>query len=86
MRSINTFKVRLTKVESTHNIFRTDVVEGVTQLDYPVPGELFVMFSESLTDPEKIRFVQTSPIKEVVTDGSSYLFKTVNSTYRLEYL
>lgn len=82
-------KVKLTKVASSHNNVRTDVVEGVTPTWPPEVGTGFVLFGEGLEVPGSVRMIGTTPIQEVKPlmsgpDCQEFVIKTENSTYRLE--
>lgn len=74
-------RVRLTKVESTHNNLRTDVVEGECS-HLPTIGLRFVMYSDPVEVFGNMRYVSTSPVQAITQDG----FRTLNSTYKLEVL
>jgi hypothetical protein len=75
-------RVRLTKLESTHNNLRTDVVEGILlsplHLGYPIYVECEPL--NKLDDYR--RCVTTTPIVSIEGD----IYKTKNSTYRIEVL
>lgn len=81
-----TYKVKLTKVKSTHTNLRTDTVEG-TAFALPEVGDSFAMFGEPL-DPNvgNMRGVYTTEIKSCERIGNEFQFTTLNSTYRLEVL
>ncbi len=79
------FKVKLTKIESSHKNLRTDIVEGLTE-SMPVVDQDFVMFAEALEPGGTIRYIRTSPVKEVTEDRNGLSFKTNNSSYRLELI
>lgn len=78
-------KVCLTRIESTHNNLRTDVVEGEALWE-PVVGSHFVMTAKSLTDPVKTRVITTSTITSISLLDNRIFFETENSTYCLEKL
>ncbi len=79
-------KVKLTKISNNVNDLRTNSVEGTTG-KMPVVGSYFSMAAESLTPENNVRLVSTSLIQEIdqISD-SEVVFKTLNSTYRLEFL
>jgi hypothetical protein len=77
------YKVKLTRVASNHARLRTDTVEGECSL-LPTVGECFIMTAPGLEFGT--RFVNTSPVKEIIKDGSTERFKTENSEYQLELL
>lgn len=81
-----TYKVKLTKIKSTHSNLRTDTVEGVTY-GLPEVGKGFTMFGEPL-DPNvgNMRGVYTTEIKVCDRTGNEFMFVTENSTYKLEVL
>ena len=82
---MKSYRVRLNKIISTHENLRTSEVEGES-LALPTIGEGFILIGKSLTEGANARLVVTSEIKEVEQDGIDYVFKTLNSTYRLEIL
>lgn len=73
-------KVRLTKIESSHNNLRTDIVEG-DLLYWPGVGESIIVTAKPLVEGG-MRLVRTSPVSKIEGD----LFHTLNSVYRLERL
>jgi hypothetical protein len=75
-------KVVLTKLVSTHNSLRTDVVEGYAPF-YPTKGASFIMFSTPLEKDYDIRTITTSEVQDIMYQEDRYLFKTENSTYEL---
>lgn len=79
------YKVRLTKIVSTHNNLRTNEIEGMSS-SLPVVGQGFNLTGESLTKGMNARLVSTTEIKEIEQKGNEYIFKTLNSTYKLEVL
>lgn len=86
---IETFKIRLTKLNSTHQNLRTDVVEGVIHKK-PELFECLEIYAKPL-DPTKFeRYVKTSPIMDIERFDEvgidSINFNTLNSRYRLEYI
>jgi hypothetical protein len=80
-----TYQVKLTKIKSTHNNLRTDVIEGKT-FKLPEVGDSFAMFGEPLTEGFDTRAVYTTEIKVCDRQGNEFMFVTENSTYKLEVL
>lgn len=79
-------QVRLTKLNSTHNNLRTDVIEGEC-IYLPRTGYSFVMTSEPLNPNASFRQIATSNVQSIFTlNDKSMEFKTMNSTYLLEVL
>lgn len=79
-------QVRLTKLNSNHRELRTDVVNGVIKRWYDV-GECFEMVAPPLDTDMEVRYIRTTPIKSIeVVDDDTRILKTVNSTYKLEYI
>ena len=83
-------KVILSKILSTHENLRTDVIKGNT-LELPEIGLRFMLTGESLDNEMDVRVVLTS--KVVWTShycdnegNQSIKFATENSTYNLEVL
>jgi hypothetical protein len=87
--SDKSYKIILTKIKSNHSSLRTDVVEGHT-FAYPTKGMPFVMFSKSLTDPDKTRVISTTQVEKVWamedTPASIVYFSTKNSDYKVQIL
>lgn len=80
-------QVRLTRVKSTHNLLRTPEVVGDSNSLPLVIGKCFSMTAPSLTTFASIRYVETTPIEEIIQqDDKTYEFRTQNSTYKLELL
>lgn len=77
------YKVKLTKVRSTHTKLRTDEVEGGTS-DLPQIGENFVLLGQGLEFGSRI--ITTTEVKSVEKIKNEYMFSTLNSTYKLEVL
>lgn len=77
------YKVKLTRITSNHTKLRTDTVEGDCTL-LPTIGQCFFMTGKGLEFGT--RFVNTSPVKEIVKDGLIEKFKTENSEYQLEII
>ena len=69
---------RLYKISSTHRNLRTETVDGEAP-ELPSVGGVFTLLGKGLEFG--VRFVETTPIKECTQLGSSFLFKTYNSTY-----
>ena len=83
---MKTYHVVLTKVESNHNNLRTNEIEGHT-LYLPDVGQGFNLVGESLTPGLSHRMINTTEVKSVESIGQDeYLFKTLNSTYKLKVL
>lgn len=79
-------KVRLTQLSSTHDRVRTKEIEGTTAI-LPRVGETFVMFGEPLEIDAGVRVLWTSEIQEVEQpERGVWIFRTENSTYKLELL
>lgn len=80
-------KVKLKKIESTHNNLRTNEIEGKTT-HIPEVGHPFQIFGESLTEGNDFRCVTTTEVKEseYKEDSRIFTFKTLNSLYELEIL
>ncbi len=82
---MKTYKVKLTKVRSSHSNVRTNEIEGET-LDLPEAGKSFVLIGESLAFKGGGRIIETTLIEKVEKMDNEYLFHTANSTYKLEVL
>lgn len=80
---MNQYDVRLTKIHSLHNNLRTDTIEGVTN-NLPETGSSFIMFAEGLDFGTRV--ITTSLVQNVEQIGNEYLFRTLNSAYKLEVL
>ena len=86
---IETFKIRLTKLDSTHENLRTDIVEGIIHKK-PELHECLEIYAKSLTLEAAERYIKTSPIMsieyfdEVGIDTINFM--TLKSRYRLEYI
>lgn len=80
-------KVKLTRIESSHNLIRTKEMIGWTG-SIPEKGYDIQVFGESLTEGMDFRKIQTSLIQESTYDKETktFTFKTLNSTYTLEIL
>jgi len=76
-------KVKLTRIESTHNNLRTDSVKGVC-FDFPVVGEAFTMYGGTLTGVSGVRAIITSSVEWIKMVDGDFIFKTKNSLYELE--
>lgn len=79
------YKVKLTKIESNHGNLRTNEVEGLSW-DLPTIGDNFSVIGDSLTEGMDARVVTTTEIKSVEHFDTHCIFKTLNSTYKLEIL
>lgn len=80
------YSVKLTKIHSNHQNLRTDEIEGTTEA-LPVVSKSFTMIGEALTPGASFRQIITTPVMsiEVLDEGSSMVFSTMNSQYGLEY-
>jgi hypothetical protein len=74
-------RIRIKKIESTHDNLRTDEVEG-DALFPPQEGQRFVMYAEPIVPLASFRMVTTSR----VTDVYATHFKTLHSTYAYEVI
>ncbi len=79
------FNVKLTQIESTHNIVRTKITEGKTH-SLPEVGQPFQLFADPLQKGYDYRDIRTSYVQSVVQDKNGFTFKTLNSTYRVELI
>lgn len=79
-------KVKLIKIQSTHNNLRT--VEAVGQLmEHPTVGHSFLLVSEPLNPEAQARLIRSSPIKKVTQLQDKLIeVQTENSTYHFETL
>jgi hypothetical protein len=88
------YKVKLEKINSTHDNLRTSEVIGTTMYERPIQNDYFSMISEPLTKGKDIRHVMTSRVKKVrnVEDENgnklpnTFEFVTEFSLYRITYL
>lgn len=80
-------KVKLTKIQSSHNKVRTDEVNGESD-NLPEIGKRFVLLGEALVKADgNMRIVYTTSVSELTNiSDKSMEFKTQNSTYRLDIL
>lgn len=78
-------KGKLIKIESNHNLLRTDEIVGSWPF-FPEVGSGFVIYSEPLDkEGNTVRYVRTSKVQEIEQlYDKIWEFKTQNSTYRLE--
>lgn len=77
------FKINLEKFESTNTNLRTKTVLGQTD-ELPEVNHTFVMMAESLTPGGTFRYIETSLVKEIVSQDDKVIrFKTENSTYQI---
>lgn len=79
------FTVKLTQIESNHDVVRTKITEGRTY-SLPEVGKCFRLFGDSLTEGCAFRDILTSKVQEVKEDKNGFTFKTLNSTYRVELI
>jgi hypothetical protein len=89
------YKVRLTKVSSSHNYVRDDVIEGECE-KLPHKGFCFTLFAKPKVKvrmdggENNTRVIFTTPIvsiSEMLTmNGIVFEFETINSKYKLEVL
>lgn len=80
------YQVKLTKVESSHSILRTNDVIGECD-SLPVLGGSFEMYGEGLV--AGIRYISTSVVTSIEQDSSKsqlIIFYTLYSKYKLEIL
>ncbi len=82
---VTMFNVKLTQIESTHDIVRTKITEGKTYA-LPTVGECFQLFADPLDKSMGYRDLRTSYVQSVVEDKNGFTFKTLNSTYRVELI
>ncbi len=82
---MKTYKVKLTKVRSSHSNVRTNEMEGEA-ISLPCVGQSFVLIGKSLEFEGGGRIIETTPIEKVEKMNNEYLFHTANSTYKLEVL
>ena len=75
--------VKLTKLYSTHNRVRTNIIIGQCE-SWPAVGQSFTMTAPPLHIAYGMRVVVTTPIVELEGSERLCVFKTHNSTYRLE--
>lgn len=78
-------RVRLVRLESTHNNMRTDEIIGEC-IALPKEGERFIMTAPPLKTPHGHREIVTTPVLHVVRGPFCHLFKTKNSSYQLDLL
>lgn len=83
------FKVKLIKLNSSHNNLRTPEIVGVCE-ELPIVGSMFSMTGDplELDIEEGIRFILTTPIIISNYDevNKQYIFSTANSHYKLEVI
>ena len=75
------YNITMCKVKGGERI-RTDIVHG-TCLDYPIIGESFALFAESLSFQAGVRLITTSRVKNITEQDDSLIIETQNSTYQL---
>lgn len=80
-------RVKLTQKETNYDRMRTKEVVGKTT-HIPEVGEIFLMFSESLTPGGLFRTVNTSKIETCgwFPQERKFVFRTQNSVYEVEVL
>ena len=75
-------KVKLLKLQSTHNNLRTNEIDGEC-IDLPEIGQSFILLGEALNPDAKVRAIRTTPVQELKKEGNVMTFKTLNSIYEL---
>lgn len=76
-------RVLLTKITSTHEDLRTDVIEGYLYSTNPVEvGKSITVMAEPLDREMDVRCIRTSPVQRIEGD----LYHTLKSTYKIEFL
>lgn len=80
-------KCKLTRVKSTHNNLRSDVIIGECDRP-PMVGYEFYMEADPFEADGGRRYVRTTPVVSFEPDVkiSTWLFNTRNSTYLFEEL
>lgn len=79
-------RVKLTKIQSTHQNLRTNEIEGETGR-LPTIGERFSLFGKALNTAAHLRVVVTTEVRETKTLSSGTIrFETENSTYEVELI
>lgn len=76
------YNVTLSKIQGGYAI-RTDVTTGTCNR-LPAVGQMFEMFVSSGTSSDNYRWITTSSVKSVSEHDKTILFKTQNSTYRID--
>ena len=76
-------KVRLIKLESTHENLRTDVVEGTLEVP-PQIGEHMLILADPIDQDADVRYIMTSEITGVLYQPGIWHVSTKNSTYQVE--
>ena len=74
---------RLTKIFSTHDRVRTNVVEGELKFT-PTVGFPLQMIAPPLDKQADARFICTTPIKKIEEKDGKQMIHTANSLYSLE--
>ncbi len=78
------YNVKLTKVDSTNQNLRSSEILGWAH-DLPEYGKRFEMYSAPVDPDMDLRVISTSPVAEIIgQDDETVVFKTQNSTYKLE--
>jgi hypothetical protein len=75
--------VKLTKLCSNHDAIRTATITGECVL-LPIKGRIFTMVALPLDKTKVVRYIHTTVIQDIINDGTTYMFHTRNSTYRLD--
>lgn len=70
------------KLSNNENAVRTKEMEG-RFANPPTRGERFVIFGESLTPEGQLRMINTSPVVEIQTTPTGWIFQTLNSKYEV---
>lgn len=79
-------RAKLTRLSSTHNNLRSDVIEGEAEL-LPEIGASFILMAAPLDEViTGTRVVWTTDVKSISRiDQTTIEFSTQNSSYRLEH-
>jgi hypothetical protein len=77
------YNITLTKLCSNHNHVRSPIIEGECVF-LPIKGRIFTMVATPLDKTKAVRYIHTTVIQEIINDGTTYMFHTRNSTYRLD--
>jgi hypothetical protein len=82
------YNVKLTKIDSSHDIVRTNEIVGVA-VKLPEIGATFQMLSEPLDTSmgANARYFETSPVQNIFkNDDGTQVIHTTYSIYELEVL
>ena len=79
------YEIKLTKIQSSHQKIRSNVIEGFCQ-ELPTVGQPFKMCAEPLDLSMDIRLIETTPVKNINKLSKGMEFKTNNSIYALEVI